>query len=101
MAMRIRWYGAEHITQYGRSRATLDPRCHWTPPSGKYWPRIVPADVMVIDFSVKIDLWRCGYHFPKLAFKRHKMQNGPSTQLIKATSCIERSNIMMKVEDLS
>ena len=24
MAMRIRWYGAESITQYGRSRATLD-----------------------------------------------------------------------------
>jgi hypothetical protein len=24
MAMRIRWYGAEHIAQYGRSRATLD-----------------------------------------------------------------------------
>jgi hypothetical protein len=24
MAMRIRWYGAKHIAQYGRSRATLD-----------------------------------------------------------------------------
>jgi hypothetical protein len=24
MTMRIRWYGAERITQYGRSRATLD-----------------------------------------------------------------------------
>jgi len=24
MAMRIRWYCAEHIAQYGRSRATLD-----------------------------------------------------------------------------
>ena len=24
MAMRIRWYGAERIAQYGRSRATLD-----------------------------------------------------------------------------
>ncbi len=24
MAMRIRWYGAERIVQYGRSRATLD-----------------------------------------------------------------------------
>jgi hypothetical protein len=24
MAMQIRWYGAESITQYGRSRATLD-----------------------------------------------------------------------------
>jgi hypothetical protein len=24
MAMRIRWYGAERIAQYGRSRAILD-----------------------------------------------------------------------------
>jgi hypothetical protein len=24
MVMRIRWYGAKHIAQYGRSRATLD-----------------------------------------------------------------------------
>ena len=24
VAMRIRWYGAERIAQYGRSRATLD-----------------------------------------------------------------------------
>ena len=31
MAMRIRRYGAQHITQYGRSRATLDAtgRRHW------------------------------------------------------------------------
>jgi hypothetical protein len=24
MVMRIRWYGAKHIAQYGRSRATRD-----------------------------------------------------------------------------
>jgi hypothetical protein len=31
MAMQIRWYGAERIVQYGRSRATLDAteRRHW------------------------------------------------------------------------
>jgi hypothetical protein len=31
MAMQIRWYGAKHITQYGRSRATLNNtgRRHW------------------------------------------------------------------------
>jgi hypothetical protein len=32
MAMWIRWYSAERIAQYGRSRATLDDteeRCHW------------------------------------------------------------------------
>jgi hypothetical protein len=30
MAMRIRWYGAKRIAQYGRSRATLDATgcCH-------------------------------------------------------------------------
>ncbi len=30
-----------------------------------------------------------------------KAQNGPSIQLIKATSCIERSNVMIGAEDLS
>jgi hypothetical protein len=50
MAMQIRWYGAEHIAQYGRSRATLDAT---KPPSGKYLSRIAPVDTMVIDFGVK------------------------------------------------
>ena len=44
MAMQIRWYGAERIAQYGRSRAT---------PSGKYLSRIAPADAIVIDFGIK------------------------------------------------
>jgi hypothetical protein len=30
-----------------------------------------------------------------------KAQNGPSTQLIKATSCIERSNARIGAEELS
>jgi len=30
-----------------------------------------------------------------------KARNGPSTQLIEATSCVERSNATMKVEELS
>jgi hypothetical protein len=30
-----------------------------------------------------------------------KAQNGPSTQLIKATSCIERLDVTIKAEDLS
>ena len=31
MAMRIRWYNAKHITQYGRASVTLDAtgRCDW------------------------------------------------------------------------
>jgi hypothetical protein len=29
------------------------------PPSSEYLSRIVPADAMVIDFGVKIEMWRC------------------------------------------
>ena len=37
MAMRIRWYGVEHIAQYSRSRATLDATgCH-------HWASICPV----------------------------------------------------------
>jgi hypothetical protein len=39
------------------------PRCHWTPPLGKYSPPIAPADAMVINFGVKIELWRCEIAF--------------------------------------
>jgi hypothetical protein len=72
MAMRIRRYDAKRIAQYqyGRSRASLDAtgRSHqasicpvsplWTP-----WSSIL---------AYQIELWRCGNHFPKLAFKRHE-----------------------------
>ena len=37
------------------------PRCHWTPPSGNYSPRIASADAMVINFCVKnwvVALWK-------------------------------------------
>ena len=63
MAMRIRWYSAEHIAQYGRSRATLDATGHWMPPLGKYSPLIAPADALVINFGVKIELWHCDIAF--------------------------------------
>ena len=54
MAMRIRRYSAAHIAQWGRSRATLDARCHdWNLPSGDYSPRITPADAMVINLAKK------------------------------------------------
>ena len=37
MAMRIRWYGAKRIAQYGRSRSTLDATgCH-------HWANIHPV----------------------------------------------------------
>jgi hypothetical protein len=39
------------------------PRCHWTPPSGNFLPRIASADAMVINFGVKNELWHCGIAF--------------------------------------
>jgi hypothetical protein len=49
--------------------------------------------------------WRkkliCG--IVKLLFEAsiQKARNGPSTQLIKATSCVERWNTMIKAEELT
>jgi hypothetical protein len=67
------------------------------PPSGKYWPGIAPADAMVIDYGVKnrvVALWKSLF---EASVK--KARNGPSTQLIEATSCVERSNATIKVEE--
>jgi hypothetical protein len=54
---------------------------------------------MVIDFGVKNQvavLW-------KLLFEAsiQKAQNRPSTQLIKATSCVKRLNTTIKAKELS
>jgi hypothetical protein len=68
------------------------------PPLGKYLPHIAPADAMVIDFGKKNEMWCCEIAVPKLAFKA---RNRPSTQLIKATSCIEKSNTTIKAKELS
>ena len=49
MAMRIRWYGAERIAQYGRSRATLDAT------GCRHWASIHPVSpqrMPWIDFGV-------------------------------------------------
>jgi len=76
------------------------PRCHCTPQSGKYSPRrVAPADAMVIDFGVKnrvVALWKS-----LSEASVQKARNGPSTQLIKATSCVESSKATMKAEELS
>jgi hypothetical protein len=69
------------------------------PPLGKYSPRITPADAMVINFGVKnrvVALW-------KLLFEAsvQKAQNEPSTQLIEATSCVERLNNTIKAKEFS
>ena len=66
---------------------------------GEYPPRITPADAMVINFGIRnrvVVLW-----------KSHSEDsvkntcNGPSTQLIEATSCVEWSNTTMEAEDLT
>jgi hypothetical protein len=54
---------------------------------------------MIIDFSVKnrvVALWKS-----LSEASVQKAQNGPSTQLIKATSCVERSNTTIEAEELS
>ena len=88
MVMRISQYGAERITQYSRSRATLDA-------TGRHHP----ADAMVIDFGSKNRvgaLWnRC------FEASVQKARNGPSTHVIKATSCVERLNATIKAEEHS
>jgi len=69
------------------------------PPSGKYSPRIASADAVVIDFGVKhrvVALWKS---LSEASIQ--KARNGPSTQLIEAASCVERSNTTMKAEELS
>ena len=97
MAMWIRRYGAKRIAQCDRSRATLDAtgRRHWVSnhsvsPCRTSWSSIS---------AYKIELWRCGNHFPKLAFKRH--ETDPLLSSLKQKSCAERSNATMKVEELS
>ena len=81
----------QHVQGYLRS--------HWTPPSGKYLSKIAPADAVVIDF------WRkkyiCGVVKSLSEASIQKAQNGPSTQLIKATSCIERWNTTIKAKELT
>ncbi len=93
--MRVRRYDAERIAQYGRSRATLDAteRCD----RASIHPRIAPEDTMVIDFGVKnrvVALWKS-----LLKASVQKARNGPSTHVIEATSCVERSNATIKAEE--
>ena len=85
-------------TQYGRSRATLDAiGCqHWA--LGKYSSRIIPADAMVIDFDIK-KLSCCVVKLLSGASVQ-KAQNEPSTQLIEATSCVERTDATIKAKEL-
>jgi hypothetical protein len=48
-------------------------RSYWTPPLGKYLPRIAPADAMVIDLWPKKSICGVVKSLFKLAFKKHEM----------------------------
>jgi hypothetical protein len=51
---------------------------------------------MVIDFGKKLN---CGVVKSLFEASIKKAQNGPSTQLIEASSCVERSNATIKAEE--
>ena len=70
MAMRIKWYVVERITQYSRSRTTLDAtgHCHWA----SIHP-VLPSRCHAHQFyHTKKELWHCWNRLSKLAFKRHE-----------------------------
>ena len=95
MAMQIWRYRAEHITQYGRSRrATQMPldaaiRRVFAPyrPGGRhghwFWCKKMS----------------CGDVKSLFEASAKNARNGPSTQLIKAASCVESSNVTKKAEE--
>ncbi len=55
-------------------------RCH----GHQFWCKKLSFDIVTLLSEVNVQ----------------KAQNGPSTQLIKATSCIERLDVTIKAEDL-
>jgi len=96
MAMRIRRYGAERIAQHGRSRATLDATgCHHQLSICPVLPRRTPWSSIMHKKS------SCGVVKSLSKASTKKARNGPSTQLIGATSYVDRSNAMIKAEELS
>jgi hypothetical protein len=67
------------------------------PQSGQYSPRITPADAMVFNFGVRnrvVTLWKSLFEA-----SIQKAQNGPSTHVIEATSCVERLNATIEAEE--
>ncbi len=66
---------------------------------GRVFVPYCPGNAMVIDFGVKnrvVAFWKS---LSEACVQ--KVQNGPSTQLIEATSCVERWNATMKAKELS
>jgi hypothetical protein len=86
LAMQIRRYGAKRITQYGRSRATVGTTGHRNRVSGhRFRRKKMSCGIVKLLFEVSVQ----------------KARNGPSTQLVQATSCVERSNTMIKDKEHS
>ena len=86
--MGIRRYGAEHIVLYGRSRATLDAT------GRRYRASILP----VLFWRKKLS---CGIVESLFEASGQKALNGPSIQLIEATSCVERWIATIKAKEHS
>ena len=84
MAMRIKQYGAKRIPQYGPTMGRIfTPYC----PGGRHGHRF--RRKKMICRVVEIAFWSY----------RSKARNGPSTQLIEATRCVERSNLTIKANE--
>jgi hypothetical protein len=69
------------------------------PPLGKYLPCIALADAMVIDYGSKSQVVALWNHCFETSVQ--KAWNRPSTQLIEATSSVERLNATIQAEELS
>jgi len=97
MAVQIRRCDAERITQYSSLGLPYMPALDAA--IGQVFTPYCPGECHGHQFRRK--KMSCG--IVKLRFEAsiQKARNGPSTQLIEATSCVERSNAMMKVEELS
>jgi hypothetical protein len=91
----------EHIQGFTRSP--------WMLPLGKCLCRIAPAAVMVHELventqNTNKKLFSASnlrYNQPLVVCEKFIPQNGPSTQLINATSCIRMCNIAIVAEELS
>jgi len=96
MAMQIRWYGAERISQCGRSRATIDVA------GLRHRAIICPVSTKRTPWS---SIWHkklnCGIVKSLFEASAKKARNGPSSQLIEATSCMEKWNATIKAEELT
>ena len=71
LAMRTRRYGAKRITQYGRSRATVDTTGHRDRVSGhRFRRKKMSCGIVKLLFEVSVQ----------------KARNGPSTQLVQRST---------------